>query len=198
MAKTGLSKAYYAVYNANNGAPTYSGGGVFGKAVDADISLDGSDPVIFYADNGPAESAQTFSGGTLTITNDRFDLRVVAAVLGLTVDTIQTPAAGIGLDFPADLSVPYVGYGTIFRDQVDNVPVFRPIVLLKTQFQVPADAGSTQEDTVEFEGHEFTATIMRSDETQHRWKRMARFDTEADAEAWIKSILNIPATTPGG
>lgn len=191
MAKTGLSKSFYALYDANNGNPTYSNGGTLGKAVDADIALDGNDAVIFYADNGPAESAAAFSGGTLTITNDRLSLPAVAAVLGLETTNISTPAAGVGLDFPADLSIPYVGYGTVFRDKVDNTDVYMGVVLLKVQFQIPVDSGVTQGETIAFEGHGFTAQILRDDATPSKWKKMASFATEANAEAWIKSILNI-------
>ena len=74
MAKTGLSKSFYALYDANNGNPQYSNGGTLGKAVDADIALDGNDTVIFYADNGPAESA---AAPTVFLTASRPVKRVI-------------------------------------------------------------------------------------------------------------------------
>ena len=63
MARVGLSKSYYAKYNVSSqdGTISYSNGGTLGKAVECEISLDSTDPTIFYADNGPAESAAAFS-----------------------------------------------------------------------------------------------------------------------------------------
>lgn len=194
MAKVGLSQSFYAIYNydAQEGAVSYSGGGILGKAVEAAIDLDGADPTVFHANNGPAESAQQFSGGTLTITNDRLPLAPVAAVLGLEVGTIATPE-GTGLDFPADMNAPYVGYGTITKMIVDNVTVWRAIILPKVQFNTPNDSATTQGETIEFSGHELTATIMRNDATPSIWKKYGEFATEANAIAWVKSFLQIAA-----
>ena len=49
---------------------SYSDGGLLGKAVELSMELEGADANILYADNGPAESASQFAGGTLTITTD--------------------------------------------------------------------------------------------------------------------------------
>ena len=71
MATIGLSKPYYAVYNYNgSGQPTYSNGGVLGKATEMSLSLDAGDANILYADNGPAESDNQFTGGSYSITTD--------------------------------------------------------------------------------------------------------------------------------
>ena len=80
MAKVGLSKPFYASYAASNGSVTYSNGGSMGKAVSVSIEPDDNDTTKFYADNGPAESAQIFSGGTLTLEIDRLDSTVLGAL----------------------------------------------------------------------------------------------------------------------
>ena len=195
MAKVGLSKSYYAIYSYVEGTGiTYSNGGLLGKAVDAEISLDNGDPVKFYADNGPAESANVFNGGTLTITNDRLAMVPVAAVLGLTTSALTEPASGTRLVFPADLNVPYVGYGTIRKDITDGTTSYQAIILYKVQFAVPNDSLATQGETVEFSGQEFTATIMRNDASPAVWKEIATFATEANADAYIRSVLSISST----
>lgn len=190
MAKVGLSQSFYAKYTVTDGTISYSDGGTLGKAVECSIELEDADPAIFYANNGPAESAQAFSGGTLTITNDSLPLEPVAAVLGLTVAAVSSPA-GSSLAFPADLTPPYVGYGTVAKSIVGGVTKWRAILLHKVQFQVPQDDLSTQEDEIEFEGHELVATILRNDATPALWKTVADFETEANAVAWLKSQLAI-------
>jgi len=191
MARTGLSKSYYAIYAVTDGVISYSNGGLLGKAVDAEIELEDSDPDIFYADNGPAESAAVFGGGSLTITNDRLSLAPVAAILGLEVAAITTPNAGNHIQFPADLTPPYVGYGTIRKDVVDGQAKYTAVILYKVQFAIPSLSLATQGETVEFEGNELTATILRNDATPALWMDWAEFATEAAAEAYIKAALNI-------
>ena len=57
---TGFSKPYVAVYNANDGSPTYSNGMAMARGVSVSIDLETGDTEDFYADNVLAESA----GGT--------------------------------------------------------------------------------------------------------------------------------------
>lgn len=190
MARVGLSQSFYAKYSYSNGAVTYSSGGTLGKAVECKIELSDTDPTIFYANNGPAESAAAFSGGTLTITNDSLPLSQVADILGLTTAATTSPA-GTTLAFPADLTVPYVGYGTVAKMIVGNSTVWRGIVLYKVQFQIPTEEFTTQGENIEFEGHELTATILRNDLSPAEWKVVGDYTTEANAVAWVKSILGI-------
>lgn len=70
MAKIGLSKPYFAKYSNTGSTVTYAEGALMGKAVELSLELEEGDDNILYADNGPAESANTFSGGSLTLTTD--------------------------------------------------------------------------------------------------------------------------------
>lgn len=190
MAKVGLSQSFYAKYAVSDGVISYSDGGTLGKAVSCNIELEDTDPTIFYANNGPAESAHGFNGGKLTLTNDSLPLAAVAAVLGLTTAATTTPA-GTTLTFPADLSVPYVGYGTVAKMIVGGTTVWRGIVLKKVQFQVPVEEFETQGEDIEFSGHELSGTILRDDGSPSAWKIVGDYTTEANAIAWVKSVLNI-------
>ena len=194
MAKVGLSKPFYAIYGAENGSVTYENGGSMGKAVDAEIEPDDSDSTIFYADNGPAESANLFSGGTLTLNVDRLDSGVVAAILGITPGSSTTPA-GTTLDFGAETVIPYVGVGLIAKSIVDGSAVWMGIVLTKVQFRMPTLDLSTQGEEIEFTANELEATILRDDTTNHNWMMWGYFTTEANAETWIKGQLSIAAAT---
>lgn len=190
MAKVGLSKPYYAKYSATAGVVTYSNGGVMGKAVNASIEPEDSDNEVFYADNGPAESAQVFNGGTLTLEIDRLLADVVGDIYGITPGSSTTPT-GTTLNFSGNISVPYVGVGLIAKSIVDNTPVWMAIILTKVQFQIPSFDLATQGEEIEFEGNELTASILRDDTTAADWMKLGWFSTEADAETWIRSGLSI-------
>ena len=194
MARVGLSQSFYALYAANGTTVSYSGGGTLGKAVEVSIEPEDSDANVFYANNGPAESASSFGGGTLTITNDRMPLTAVAAVLGLNVASVTTPA-GVALTFPAGLAAPYVGYGTVAKMIVDNAVNWRAIMLHKVQFKVPTGEFTTEGESIEFEGHELTAQILRDDSSAQAWMTWADFSTEANAVAWLQAQLAISAAT---
>ena len=83
MAKIGLSKPYYAIYSNTGTAVTYSDGGVIGKYTEFNLELEDGDNNILYADNGPAESDNSFAGGTATATTDDLAAEKMLAILGL-------------------------------------------------------------------------------------------------------------------
>lgn len=192
MAKVGLSKPYYAKYAAENGVVTYSGGASMGKAVNASIEPDDNDTEFFYADNGPAESAQVFSGGTLSLEIDRLVASVVGDIYGITPGSSTTPT-GTTLDFKADAVIPYVGIGLIVKNIVDNQQVWMGIILTKVQFVTPSFDLTTQGETIEFSGNELNAAILRDDTANGHWMRLGYFDTEANADTWVRSMLSITA-----
>ena len=190
MAKVGLSKPYYAKYSADGTTVTYSEGAVMGKAVNATIEPEDSDTEYFYADNGPAESAQTFNGGTLTLEIDRLLASVVGGIFGITPGSSTTPQ-GDTVDFSANIVAPYVGVGLIAKSIVDNTAVWMGIILPKVQFQIPHFDLTTQGEEIEFSGNELTAAILRDDTAAQNWQRLGWFNTESNAEVWIKNILSI-------
>ena len=200
MAIIGLSKPYYAIYSATGSAVSYSDGGLLGKAVELSMELEGADANILYADNGPAESANQFAGGTLTITTDDLLPEPTAAILGLTLqaidnDEITTPTPK-ELVFGDSQVIPYVGFGVIVKKQQSNATKWMAIVYPKIQFSNPGIEATTQGETIEWQTPELSATIMRDDTTAHNWCRHALLDSEADAEAYVKGLLGIENPNP--
>lgn len=198
MAKVGLSKPYYAVYSAGSGTPSYTRGGVMGKATEANVEIDTSDNNNLYADNGIAETDVQFAGGTLTLSTDDLSPEVSAAILGITPVTLSeiTGVTDEGVNelvFDDNQVTPYLGVGFIVKHIVGGVTKWRGIVLTKVIFAVPPDAATTQGESIEWQVPELTATIMRDDSATHMWKREAMFTTEAQAEAYIKDRLDIAA-----
>lgn len=196
MAVIGLSKPYYGIYSATGNAVSYANGAVMGKATEANIEIDTTEDNNLYADNAIAETDRSFAGGTLTLSTDDLSQEVTKAILGLTEQAIT------GIDGVTDTSVkelvyddtqttPYLGVGFIVKKKVGGAYKWRGVVLCKVMFSVPADAATTQGESIEWQVPELSATIMRDDSETHMWKREATFTTEAQAEAYIKARLNI-------
>lgn len=196
MAKIGLSKPYCAKYSNTGSTVTYSEGALIGKAVELSIELEEGDDNILYADNGPAESANTFSGGSLTLTTDDLLPDVMMKVLGVKEETItskdiktETPK---WYNWDDDQNTPYLGFGAIVKVQNNNVIGYQAVILPKIKLNNPSDTFTTQGETIEFGTPEISGTILRSDGEKHTWKKVSSvMNSEADAEAAIKQFLSI-------
>lgn len=198
MATIGLSKPYYAIYSALSGTVTYSTGGIMGKAIEANIEIETSEDNNLHADNAIAETDKTFTGGTLTLSTDELSQEVTKAMLGVT-ETPITEITGVTdedvneLIWNDDQRTPYLGIGMIIKKMVAGVIKWRAVILTKVMFNIPADAATTQGESIEWQTPELTGTIMRDDSAKHTWKMEATFTTEAQAEAYIKDRLSITA-----
>lgn len=196
MAVIGLSKPYYGIYSATGNAVSYANGAVMGKATEANIDIDTTEDNNLYADNAIAETDRSFAGGTLTLSTDDLSQDVAKAILGLT-ETAITGIEGVTdtsvkeLVYDDTQNTPYLGVGFIVKKKVGGAYKWRAVVLSKVMFSVPADAATTQGESIEWQVPELSATIMRDDSATHMWKREATFTTEAQAEAYIKARLNI-------
>lgn len=196
MARIGLSKPYFAKYNHDGQKVTYTGGALMGKAVQMDIELEGADDNVLNADNGPAESANTFAGGTCKLTTDELMPDVLLDVLGVVEKTIEN--ANIKTEgakwyiWNDKQETPYLGVGAIVMIQKNNKTKYQAVMLNKLQFTNPNDSFKTKGETVEWGTPEITGNILRDDTDDHNWKMISSpMDTEADAEEAIKAFLGI-------
>lgn len=201
MAKIGLSKPYYAIYNNTGNNVTYTGGGLIGKATELNLELEGADANILYADNAAAESDNQFAGGTLTLSTDDLMPTPMLAILGLKQQAMDLDGASTAspqwLVYDDDQVIPYIGFGGIVKKQINNVTKWVAVVLTKVQFSNPGLDAVTQGETIEWQTTELTATVMRDDSAKHVWQMQSTpMDTEADAEAAIKKALNITDPNP--
>lgn len=192
MATIGLSKPYFAKYNKEDDAVTYTDGALLGKYTSLSISLDGQDANILYADNGAAESDQQFSGGTATVTTDDLRADVMVPVFGVKREAMTEGGEDAWFVFDDDQNAPYVGLGGVIKKKVDGQQKWVAFVLEKIQFSTPGIEAVTQGETVEWQTQELSATILRSDANKHPWFRLSTpMDSEAAAEAAVKTYLNI-------
>lgn len=200
MAKIGLSKPYFAKYSNEGNKVTYTGGRLMGKAVQLNIELEGADDNILYADNGPAESTNTFAGGTYTVTTDDMLPDVMLEVLGIVAEAIENAeivtAEPKWYKFNDSQETPYLGFGAIVKIQNNQKVKYQAVVLPKTQMTNPNDTFTTQGETVEWGTPEITGNILRDDTEDHNWKMISSpMDSEADAEAAIRAFFGITDAT---
>lgn len=189
---TGFSHPYVAKYatteQTGNIVLAYSDGQILARGVSASLSVESSDDNNFYADNIIAETAAgSFGSGELTLTVDGLLDAASRLILGL-------PAAdGDGWTHYGDsMDIPYVGVGFIVRYMSGGTTTYVPVVLHKCKFAVPNIDAATQEDAIDFQTQELTATVLRDDTANHEWRVVGTaVTTEALADNAIKTYLNI-------
>lgn len=189
---TGFSKPYVAIY-ANSGTTiTYSGCTQLARGVNVNVEPDTGEDNNFYADNQVAESvAGAFTKGTLTLSVDGLLMAAERLIMGL-------PAAAENwTDYGDDQNIPYVGVGFVRRVMSEGVTSYIPYVLPKVRFAQVNVAADTQEEEIDWQTEELSASIFRSDDANRTWKRIGTAQTtEAAAEALVKAALGYVATSP--
>ena len=196
MVTTGFSKPYVAKYANTGSTVNYSSGMILARGVSLSVEIDTADDNNFYCDNviGETESTQ-FTSGSATITVDGLDNDAATMIFGLpapqsvTVDESPVQMQGYG----QQMNAPYVGFGCVRRTMMNGVTQYWPYILPKIKFSLPSEEMATQEDSIDWQTQELTATIMRDDTTAANWKLISAegMDTEAEAESAIKAFLNI-------
>lgn len=208
MAGIGLSYPCYSKYNWDGTKVTRTGGGVMGKATSLNIAPNTGNDNVLFGDNGPAESDNTFSGGTVTIGTTDLMAEVAQDVLGAKNVPI---ASSVGLEtenaswtvYDDDQVIPYISFGGIRKKMVNGQIKWVAIVLEKIQLNTPAEDATTQGETIDWQTSELEGTILRSDALDengnHPWKRVSSLlNTEEDAKILLRSYLGITdeAATP--
>ena len=139
-----------------------------GKAVELSIELEGADDNILYADNGPAESANTFAGGTWTLTTDDLLPDVMLRVLGIieqamTGSDVSTKDAKWYI-WNDEQETPYLGFGAVVKTPEKRCnQVAGGLYCQKIQPTNPNDTFTTQGEKVEWGTPEISGSILRSD-----------------------------------
>lgn len=195
---TGYSKPYVALYAANEGSPSYSSGQALARGVSVQVEPTTGDAVNFYADNVIAESAGgVFTGATITLVVDGLKDAARKLIMGLPDPTeVTVGSATVNVyDYDDRQEIPYVGIGFIVRYMEAGVTTYQPVVFTKGTFAVDGLSAQTQEENIQFQTQELTATIMRDDSTNHRWRRIGEEQaTETAAENIVRSLLGISTT----
>ena len=189
---TGFSKPYVALYTASGGSVTYSQGQLLARGVSVSASADQADDNNFYADNVIAETESgVFTSGEITLTVDGLLAAAERLIMGLSA----ADSSGY-LKYDDDQKVPDVGIGFIARYMSGGSTSYTPIIFPRGAFQFPGVDAATQEETIDWQTRDLTATIKRAEDAKHTWKLVGGDETsESAAEAKIRTYFGIQAAT---
>ena len=182
---TGFSKPWVARYSATGNTVSYSELMELARGVDVSIEPDSADDNKFYANNIEAETASgLFAGGTVTVTVDGLFVAAEKFISGLGDPVNGWTAYGSGV------SSPYIGLGFIVRYMSDGVTSYQPFILPKVKFNTVPTSAASQEDEIDWQTQQLTASINRDDTADQAWKYIGdSFATEAEAEVALKEKL---------
>ena len=182
---TGFSKPYVAIYT-GGAQPTYSNKMVLARGVSVAFDIDeATDDNNFYADNIKAESvAGSFGGGTVTLTVDGLFTAAEKLILGLP-EEVQN-----WTKYDDTINTPYCGLGFVVRYMSEGVTTYVPVILNKVKFAMPSLNAATQEEEIDWQTQELTASVMRDDSENHVWmQKGAAQTTETAAATMIESAF---------
>lgn len=187
---TGLSDIVYAIYSNSGATITYTGFAKLARAVSVSVSPESSDDNNFYADNLVAETAGgAFTGGEITLTVDGLKEARTKAIFGLPA---PTQVGGVDVyEYGDNATAPFVGIGFIGRYMSAGVTTYVPVVFPKVKFSQVGNDLNTQEEDIDWQTQELTATIFKDDSANHNWRKIgAEQTTEAAAYAVLQSLLS--------
>lgn len=186
---TGFSKPYVALYAASAGTITYSSGQKLSQGVSVSGSADTADDNNFYADNVISESESgIFTTGELSLTVKGLEQSAEKLIMGLPAADTTT---GL-IAYDDDQAIPDVGVGFIVRYMQDGVTTYTPVIYPRCAFQFPNTEAATQEENIDWQTQELTATIKRAEDAKRTWKYVGSAETtEAAAEDKIKTFFSI-------
>lgn len=188
---TGYSMPKVAKYDETTNK--YSNLMALARGVSVNVDTETADSNDFYADNVLAESATgTFSGGTVTLEVD--GLKDEARLLIQGLDEAESLTVGTSTvsvyNYDDEQKAPYCGVGFVIRYMESGVTSYVPVVLPKVLFDVDPLEAATQEEEIDWQTTELTATIFKADDTKHTWRRIGEAQTtEANAVAVVNAML---------
>lgn len=183
---TGFSKPYVADYSESAGVVTIANPVVLARGVNVQIQPDeGSGDNNFYADNQLAESdSGVFTGGTMTLTVDGLHPTAEDKIMGY--GAAQSGWTPVG----DNQNVPYITTGYVVRYMSGGVTFWRPEIIVKTKYKQISGNYATQEDSINWQTQELSATVMRGDDSNHNWKLLGDdWTSEEEAEAQLVSKM---------
>ena len=198
MVTTGFSKPIIAKYSNTGSTVTYTAPQILARGVSLSLDIDVADDNNFYADNVLAETeSASFTSGSATITVDGLDNDAATVIWGLpspTSLTIQNPSNTVQMQgYGKAINPPFVGFGCVRRTMMNGQTQYWPFILPKIKFSLPSDEMETQEDQINWQTQELSATVFRDDTTDANWKVISAegMDTEAEAVQAINAFFGV-------
>ena len=193
MVTTGFSRIHVAKYANNGGVNSYSGCRELARAKSMSTDITTTEENKFYANNQLAEcEPAAFKEGTAKISVDGLTGEEEAFILGIIESTMQVGGQEVAVvEYGDSINPPFMGIGGVKEMLMKGVRSYRPIILCKTRFAIPPDAGETREEQINYQIQELSAAIMRDDTSKKNWKIIPKenYPTEDEAVAFIRAIF---------
>ena len=186
MAKIGLNNLKFGVLSESGDTAVYGAMQSLGKAVSANVSIT-SNSAVLYADDAIAETDNTFSNGTITLTVDDDGDTVFAPLLGHEINS----ETGEMIRNKNDVA-PYVGVGRIINKMKNGARLFKVEFLSKVKFSEPSQENNTHGETTEFGTQQVEGTIATLDSGE--WSKTKTFTTHSAALAYLASCFGQTVT----
>lgn len=186
MAKIGLNNLKFGVLSESGDTAVYGAMQSLGKAVSANVSIT-SNSAVLYADDAIAESDNTFSNGTITLTVDDDGDTVFAPLLGHEINS----ETGEMVRNKNDVA-PYVGVGRIINKMKNGARLYKVEFLSKVKFSEPSQESNTHGETTEFGTSQVEGTIATLDSGE--WSKTKTFTTHSAALAYLASCFGQTVT----
>lgn len=182
MATIGLDNLYYSKITENiDGTETYAAPVKLAKAINADISIELAEAIL-YADDGAAVVVKEFKNGNLSLGIDDLGSTAAGDLTGAKIDDNK-----VLISTSEDGGTP-VAIG--FRAKKANGK-YRYFWLYKVKFGIPATNLQTKGDSITFQTPTIEGTVMRRNKTDangnHPWKSEVNEDDTGVAAATITS-----------
>lgn len=181
MAKIGLNNLKWGVLSEVGDTVSYGAMQSLGKAVSANVSITNNSAVL-YADDAIAETDNTFSAGTVTLTVDDDGDTVFAPLLGHEIDSVSGEMIRNKND-----EAPYVGVGRIINKLKNGTRLYKVEFLSKVKFAEPSQESNTHGETTEFGTQQIEGTIATLASGQ--WSKTKTFTTHSAALAYLASCF---------
>lgn len=186
MAKIGLNNLKWGVLSESENTVTYGSMQSLGKAVSANVNIT-SNSAVLYADDAIAETDNTFSNGTITLTVDDDGDTVFAPLLGHEVDS----NTGEMIRNKNDVA-PYVGVGRIINKMVGGVRKYKVEFLSKVKFSEPSQENNTHGETTEFGTQQVEGVIATLNSGE--WSKTKTFTAHSDALVYLAGCFGQTVT----
>lgn len=188
MANFGLSMPWVAELDTETG--TYSNGFRIDKAISTSVTPEYAEGSL-YADNAEAEYIKEFKGAAVNAGTRSLPVIAKTVMFGHRMTDSGEEISN------ADDGGKYVGYGFISREVKDGIKKFMACILLKVKFNEGEESFETKGDSITFKtpsisGRATVIGISYGNVKKDDWRiKSPFFDTEEEAEQWIKVKLNV-------
>lgn len=184
MARIGLRNFRYSMLDENENVIKPES---LGKAIDCKVSLQLNSGEL-YADDSLSESDYTFNKGTVNITVDEDDDKVLAPLLG---HSISEDGEIIRND--TDVA-PYIAFGRILTKIVNGIYKYKVEFLSKVKFKDTMPDEKTKGESTEFTTPSIEGSVMKKKNGE--WSKSKTFVSYTEASNYLDSLLTAPVKQP--